>query len=74
MAYPYTVVTPHGDVHINSEHHHSAFASIDDFLKHNKTEVMAGLATLGVALGSASLAVASWGLYLSHYRNGGRLK
>lgn len=67
MTHPYTVATPHGDVHLNSEHHHSAFASIEDFLEHHKTAIMA-------ALGTAGLSVASCNLYMSHFRAGTRLK
>jgi len=67
MSHKYTVTTPHGDVNLTTEHHHSAFSSIEEFLKAHQSAV-AG--TLGVA----SLAVQGLGLYLSHGRGGSRLK
>ncbi|MFJ4094875.1 hypothetical protein ACIPYS_25085 [Kitasatospora sp. NPDC089913] len=67
MAYQYTVVTPHGDVHLDSEHHHSAFDTIEDFLKHHKE-------TLTTAVGVATLAVNALGLYHSYNRAGARLR
>ncbi|MEV0191544.1 hypothetical protein AB0I39_23780 [Kitasatospora purpeofusca] len=67
MAHQYTFVTPHGDVHVDSEHHHSAFDTIEDFMKHHKESVAA-------AVGVANLAIGALGLYHSHYRAGARLR
>ncbi|QXJ22779.1 hypothetical protein AGRA3207_003838 [Actinomadura graeca] len=66
MAHEYTVVTPHGDVHLTTENHHSAFGSIHDFLEHHKTEISA-------AVGVTSVGLQILSLYLSHGRRGPRL-
>ncbi|MFB7376394.1 hypothetical protein ACFC26_33000 [Kitasatospora purpeofusca] len=67
MAYQYTVVTPFGDVHLESEHHHTAFDTIEDFLTHHEK-------TVAAAVGVATLAIHALGLYNSHYRGGTRLR
>ncbi|MFE7487127.1 hypothetical protein ACFVVU_18440 [Kitasatospora sp. NPDC057965] len=67
MAYQYTIVTPHGDVHLETENHHGLFASIEDFLEHHKE-------TITAALSVGTLAVTSLGVYLSHYRAGQQLR
>ncbi|MFF8769289.1 hypothetical protein [Kitasatospora sp. NPDC015120] len=67
MAYQYTVVTPHGDVHLDTDHHHTAFDTIEDFLEHHKQ-------TIAAAVSVGTLAVTGLGVYLSHFRGGARLR
>ena len=67
MAHEYTVTTPHGDVNLTTEHHHSKFRSIDDFLTHHQSAI-------GNAIGVTSLAVNVLGVYLSHGRRGAKIK
>ncbi|MFJ8431535.1 hypothetical protein ACIQ9P_09550 [Kitasatospora sp. NPDC094019] len=67
MAHQYTVVTPHGDVHLETEYHHSAFDNIEAFLTHHKE-------TIAAAVGVVTLAVSTLDLYHSHYRAGARLR
>lgn len=67
MAHEYTVVTPHGDVHLTTQHHHSMFSSIHDFLEAHKTEIQDAIAIGGLLVGSCNL-------YMSHFRRGPRLQ
>lgn len=67
MSYQYSVGTPHGDVDITTPHHHSAFASLEDFLNHHHN-------LIAEALSVATLSVSSMSLYLSHGRKGARLR
>lgn len=65
--YKYTVATPHGDVNLSTDDHHSGFRSIEDFLKHHHPAI-------ATAVGVASLAINTLGLYLNHGRGGAKLK
>ncbi|MFE2111123.1 hypothetical protein ACFXAF_35395 [Kitasatospora sp. NPDC059463] len=67
MAYQYTVVTPHGDVHLDTDRHHSTFDTIEDFLEHHKQ-------TVAAAVSIGTLAAHGLGLYLEHFRGGARLR
>jgi hypothetical protein len=67
MAHQYTIDTPHGDVHLTTEHHHSIFDSMEDFLRHHKS-------TIDIALGLVSTGVTAYGVYLQHGRRGPKLK
>ena len=67
MQHDYTVTTPHGDVHLKTDKHHSKFDSIEDFLRAHE-------AFISSALNGARLAVSGLGLYLQHGRRGPRLK
>jgi len=67
MLHEYTVTTPHGDVPLKTNRHHSEFGSVEDFLRAHQ-------ATISQALNGARLAVDSLGLYLQHGRRGPRLK
>jgi hypothetical protein len=67
MAHEYTVATPHGDVNLTTEHHHSKFRSIEDFLKHHHDAI-------ADAIGVTSLAVSALGVFLSHGRRGAKIK
>jgi len=67
QKHEYTVTTPHGDVNLSTDSHHSAFPDIEAFLKAHHSSV-------ATALGLASLALNTLGLYLNHGRSGPRLR
>ena len=63
----YTVVTSHGDVHLKTPNHHTAYDSVETFLRNHKE-------TVTTAIGVAGVAVQLTGLYLGHGRSGAKLK
>jgi hypothetical protein len=67
QKHKYTVTTPHGDVNLSTDSHHSAFADIEAFLKAHQP-------TVASALGLSTLAVSALGLYLNHGRSGPKLR
>ena len=67
MPHDYTVTTPHGDVPLTTDKHHSSFDSIEDFLRAHQ-------AIISNAVEGAHLAISSLGLYLQHGRRGPRIK
>jgi len=67
QQHEYTVSTPHGDVNLTTPNHHSAYASIEEFLKAHHS-------TIAVACSVTSVGISAMGLYLSHGRGGKALK
>jgi hypothetical protein len=63
----YTIVTPHGDVNLTTQEHHTTYETIELWLKAHQ-------ATVASALGLASLAVGSLGVYLTHGRGGPKIR
>jgi hypothetical protein len=63
----YTVTTPHGDVNLTTPNHHSAYASLEEFLKAHKSTIESACSVGGVA-------ITAMGLHLSHGRGGKQLK
>jgi hypothetical protein len=61
-AHEYTLTHPeHGNVTLNTDDHHSAFASFEDFLDHHHNAVAA-------ALGVTSVAVSAFGIWIGGRR------
>ena len=62
----YTVTTPHGDVNLTTQSHHSMYDTIEEFLEAHKRSV-------ATALGLPSIALTGLGVYLSHGRGGKKI-
>jgi hypothetical protein len=50
MAHEYTIETPHGDATLTTEHHHSKFRTVEDFIAHHRDVIANALHVASTAI------------------------